>query len=140
VTRQDAETIRESYEALNRGDVDGALEALHDDVEWHESRELPETGSYHGLAAVRGLLAQFLESWNELHQEVEEVIEAGPKLVACLHLSAKGRESGATVDARYAHVWTMREGKAARVDAYYDREEALAAARAGSNRDAANKA
>ena len=31
------------------------------------------------------------------------------------------------MDARYAHVWTMRDGLGARVDAYYERDRALAA-------------
>jgi len=42
-----------------------------------------------------------------------------------IHLTAVGRESGAEVNARYAHLWTMREDRAARVDAYYDTEKAL---------------
>jgi ketosteroid isomerase-like protein len=125
VSREDAGTVRASYEALNRGDVDGALDALHPDVEWRESRELPETDIYRGIAAVRKLLDAFQESWLEFRQDVDDSIEAGDKVVVLLHLSARGRESGAQVDARYAHVWTMRDGKGVRVDAYYDREEAL---------------
>jgi ketosteroid isomerase-like protein len=140
VSREDVETVRASYEALNRGDIDGSQEALHPDVEWRESRELPETGVYHGRASVRRFLEEFLESWDEFRQDVEEVIEADGKVVVFLHLSARGRESGVSVDARYAHVWTMRDGKAVRVDAYYDREEALEAARSGRARGAANKA
>jgi uncharacterized protein len=140
VTRADAETVRRSYEALNRGDIDGALEALDPEVEWRESRELPETGTYHGRDAVRRFLEQFLESWHEFRQDVEELIEADDKVVVFLHLSARGRESGALVDARYAHVWAMRDAKAVQVDAYYDRQEALEAAREGPARDTANKA
>lgn len=140
MTKEDAETVRRSYDALNRGDIDAALEALHPDVEWRESRELPETGTYRSRAAVRRFLEQFLESWEEFRQDVEEVIEAESKVVVFLHLSARGRESGALVDARYAHVWTMRGGSAVQVDAYYDREEALEAAREGPARGTANKA
>jgi ketosteroid isomerase-like protein len=39
--------------------------------------------------------------------------------------TAIGRDSGAEVNARYAHLWTLRDGRGGEVDAYYDREKAL---------------
>jgi ketosteroid isomerase-like protein len=118
------EIVRASYEALNRGDVAAALDALAPDVEWHESSVLPERDIYRGRESVRGLLQDFQESWDEFHQDLEDAVEREDKVAVFIHLSAKGRESGAEVDARYAHVWTMRDGKGVRVDGYYDREEA----------------
>ena len=47
-----------------------------------------------------------------------------------IHLEAEGQGSGIEVKSRYAHLWQLSEGKGARVDAYYDREQALAALRA----------
>ena len=44
-----------------------------------------------------------------------------------IHLEATGRGSNAVVDARYAHLWTVAGAQGIRVDAYYDRAEALAA-------------
>jgi ketosteroid isomerase-like protein len=44
-----------------------------------------------------------------------------------IHLEATGRGSAADVDARYAHLWTVSDGKGVRVDAFYDRDEAVAA-------------
>jgi ketosteroid isomerase-like protein len=46
-----------------------------------------------------------------------------------INLTARGRGSGAEVDARYAHVWTIREAKGVRVDAYDDPEDAVRAIR-----------
>ena len=123
----DAEIVRGAYDALNRGDVAGALAALDADAEWYESPALPETGSYHGRSAIQSFLQQFLQSWERFHQEPEEVVSAGDKLGVFIHLTATGKGSGAPVDARYAHVWTMRDGVGVRVDAFYDREAALAA-------------
>jgi ketosteroid isomerase-like protein len=48
-------------------------------------------------------------------------------VLANIHLTAIGRESGAEVKARYSHLWTMRDGRGVAVDAYYDRERALLA-------------
>jgi hypothetical protein len=47
-----------------------------------------------------------------------------------IHLTAIGRGSGVHVNAHYAHLWTMREGLGAAVDAFYDAEKALAELRA----------
>ena len=126
---EDVESVQGSYEALNRGDVDGAVAMLAPEAEWHESEALPDAGVYRGRDAVREFLDEFLESWERFHQEVEEVVTEGDRVALMIHLTAKGRGSGAEVDARYAHVWTVREGKGVRVDAYYDRDAALGAIR-----------
>jgi uncharacterized protein len=116
-----------SYEALNEGDIDGAMAALAEDAEWHESEALPDTGVYRGRDAIRAFLTEFLASWDRFHQTVEETKTAGDRVALLIRLEAKGRGSEAEVDARYAHVWTLRDGRGVRVDAYYDRDEALAA-------------
>jgi uncharacterized protein len=127
VSSPDLETVISSYEALNRGDLDAAMEALAEDAEWHESEALPETGVYRGRQTIRRFLTDFLGSWERFHQEIEETRVSGDRVAVLIHLQARGRESAADVDARYAHVWRLREGRGVRVDAYYDRAEALAA-------------
>jgi uncharacterized protein len=127
VAAADVETVTASYEALNRGDVDGALAALAEDAEWHESEALPETGVYRGRETIRRFLTDFLASWERFHQEIEETHLSDDRVAVLIHLRARGRESAAEVDARYAHVWQLRDGRGVRVDAYYDRDEALAA-------------
>jgi ketosteroid isomerase-like protein len=116
-----------SYEALNRGDIDAAMEALAEDAEWHESEALPDTGVYRGREAIRSFLTHFLDSWERFHQTVEEVRAEGNRVLVMIHLEATGRGSAADVDAQYAHLWTVSGGRGIRVDAFYDRDEALAA-------------
>jgi ketosteroid isomerase-like protein len=125
----DAEMVASSYDALNEGDVDAAMEALADDAEWHESEVLPDTGVYEGKAAIREFLTEFLHSWERFHQTVEEVRQEGDRVLVMIHLQATGRGSAADVDARYAHLWTMGGGRGVRVDAFYDRDEAAEALR-----------
>jgi len=129
----DLRVLENAYQALNAGDAQAALHVLDADAEWHESSYIPDTGVYRGRAAIGAWLREFLESWEEFHQEVEEMFDAGDRVVLFLHLVAKGKLSGAIVDARYAHVWTMRNGKGTRVDGYVNREEALEAAREAVN-------
>jgi ketosteroid isomerase-like protein len=121
------DAIVASYEALNEQDIDTAMKALADDAEWHESEVLPDTGVYRGKDAIRAFLTDFLASWERFHQTVEEVREEGDRVLVMIHLRATGRGSNADVDARYAHLWRVSGGKGIRVDAYYDRDEAVAA-------------
>ena len=55
----------------------------------------------------------------------EQIDAAGDKVFLFLHVGRAAEGSGIEVEARYAHVWTMRGGKGVRVDAYADRELAL---------------
>ncbi len=121
------DAIVASYEALNRGDIDVAMEALAEDAEWHESEVLPDTGVYRGRDAIRAFLTEFLGSWERFHQTIEEVRQEGDRVLVMIHLEATGRGSTADVDARYAHLWTVSGTRGIRVDAFYDRAEALAA-------------
>lgn len=126
--RTEAAVVTASYEALNRGDIDAAMEALAEDAEWHESGAVPGAGGhYEGRESIRTFLTDFLASWESFDQEIVEVREAGERIAVFIHLTAVGAGSSAKVDARYAHVWTMRGGRGARVDAFYDRDGALAA-------------
>jgi ketosteroid isomerase-like protein len=126
---RDVRAVRDSYDALNSGDIEATLAVTAPDVEWHESSALPDAGVYRGRDALRSFLEEFLQSWERFHQEVEEVVVEGDRAALMIHLTARGRGSGAEVDARYAHVWTVRDGLGVRVDAYYDRDAALRATR-----------
>jgi uncharacterized protein len=125
VSETAVDTIRASYAALNQGDVQTALDALHREAVWRESPELPGGDAFEGRAAIEEFLEGFLEQWDVFHQQVESTLHEGDRVLVNIHLTAVGRESGAEVNARYTHIWTMREGRGARVDAYYDTEKAL---------------
>jgi ketosteroid isomerase-like protein len=103
------------------------MNALAEDAEWHESEVLPDTGIYRGREAIRSFLTDFLASWERFDQTVEEVRREGDRVLVLIHLEATGRGSAADVDARYAHLWTVSGGRGVRVDAFYDRDEALEA-------------
>jgi uncharacterized protein len=126
-TSADVQRVESSYEALNGGDIDGTVTVLHDDAKWVEHSDLPEAGTYEGVATIRSFLEQFLESWDELHQEIEDRMVRGHCALLFIHLRARGTGSGIEVDSRFAHLWQLSDGKGARVDAYYDRDQALAA-------------
>ena len=121
------DAVRASYEAVNRGEIEAAMEALAPEAEWHESGALPEPPVHRGRDAIAAFLTDFLAQWESFEQELVEVRESGDKIGVFIHLTAVGRDSRIEVDARYAHVWTIRDGVGVRVDAYYERANAEAA-------------
>jgi ketosteroid isomerase-like protein len=124
VTAHDVETVKGAYAALNAGDAPAALGILDENAEWHEHSELPEAGTYQGRAKIEAFLASFLDSWDEFIQEIEGVDEANDKVAVHLHMRGQGKGSGIDVETRYVHIWTMRDGRGVRVDAYYDPNQA----------------
>lgn len=124
---RERDVVKASYEAVGRGDVEAAMEALAPDAEWHESGVLPEPDVHRGRDSIAAFLGDFLAQWERFDQEIVEVVEAGDKVGVFIHLTATGRGSGAEVDTRYAHIWTMRDGVGVRVDAYYEESNARAA-------------
>jgi uncharacterized protein len=123
--RDDVELLKSAYEALNRGDTEAALAVLEPGAEWAEHSTLPEAGTYRGREEIKVFLERFLESWLEFRQEVERVVEGGDRVALLLHSFAVGKGSGVEVESRYAHVWTMRDGRGTRVDTYDDLTSAL---------------
>ena len=124
------ELLKGSYAALNRRDIDGTMAVLDEDAKWVEHSDLPEAGSYEGRETIRAFLEQFLDSWDDFDQQIEEVHTEEDCVLLFIRLTASGRGSGIDVQSRYAHLWIMRDDRAVRVDAYYDRDSALAALRA----------
>jgi ketosteroid isomerase-like protein len=60
--------------------------------------------------------------------ELEEVIDAGDRVVAIQHETAIHKASSAGIDRRTASIYTIRDGRAVRIDNYLDPAEALEAA------------
>jgi ketosteroid isomerase-like protein len=65
--------------------------------------------------------------FDEFTTVVEEMIDAGDRVIACHRMRGKGRESGVEIDTRLVQVVTVRGGKQVRIDDYWTRDEALEA-------------
>ena len=116
------------YEGFNSGDMAAALELLDEDFEFREPAAFPGALVYKGRDGFIKALRNATSVFDEVDVAVEQVLEAGNRVVVFVHISGVGKESGAPVEMRVAHVWTMHDGKATRMQVYLDRGEALAAA------------
>jgi ketosteroid isomerase-like protein len=99
-----------------------------------ESKLSPELGE-RVLSGVQGL-EMFVEAleqdFSEFHYDAEEFEEIGDDEVLVLgRIFARARATGMPLSGEFGHIWTVRDGLVARVEAHRDRKEARRAAGAG---------
>jgi hypothetical protein len=80
-----------------------------------------------GLGSLRTLWLDWLDPWESYRTEIDDVIDAGDEVVVLPR--DYGRRAGMDVEVNVlgATVWTVRNGKVARVAFYLHRSEALEA-------------
>ena len=113
---------RSSYEAFGRGDLDGALAMMHDDIEWHQAQGLPHGGIYHGLANVRAAIFDPLDEawWEDFDATPTEFLVGGDHVVVLGRYTGRGKQTGAPLDIPFAHVWHFSGGRAVRFHQFTD--------------------
>ncbi len=116
------EAVRSSYEAFGRGDLDGALAMMDDEIEWHQAQGLPHGGLYRGLAAVRAAVFDPLDEewWEDFRADPDEVIGLGDDVIVLGRYTARAKATGAPLDVPFAHVWRFRDGRAVRFHQFTD--------------------
>lgn len=117
-----AERVRASYEAFERGDREGALEAFADDVVWEQAQGLPHGGTYVGLDEVRRNVFAPLttEWWTTFSAAPDEVIDAGEDVVVLGRYRGLARDGERRLDVPFVHVWSFDAGRAVRFRQFLD--------------------
>jgi uncharacterized protein len=130
VSESNVEIVRGIYAALAKmsdyGDVRVLVERMvTPDVEWAPI-EAPRT--FHGLAGVEEAFGAWFEAMEEFEVTLEEILDAGERVLAVTQHTARGKGSGLAADQRVFQVFTLRDGKVARFEEFADRGDALEAA------------
>jgi ketosteroid isomerase-like protein len=124
---ENARLIREGYAALNRLDVEWLSARMDPDLEFASRFSGLSGRTYKGLGAFEQWFADVTESWESIEQTPERLVDLDAERTAVeVRFKARGRGSGVEVDQRIAFVFTVRDGKVARIDPYDSLEDALA--------------
>lgn len=126
IAAADVSTVRAVYDAWARGDGEFVLAHVDPDVELVESPLLPWGGVHAGAAGVRRFLGTRGAHVDALF-EVERLVPAGDRVVSIGRSRGTVRSGGAAFDVPAVHVWTLRDGRILRVEAYVDTPAMLAA-------------
>lgn len=116
---QQTEIIRAFYDALSNGDAARAMALMADDIEWITMWHYKVDGLGPQKVA-EGLLVPLMAEWSAFALTPTEYIAEGETVVTLGRFVGVHRTSGKPVDAGYAHVWTVRDGRIARFRQYID--------------------
>jgi ketosteroid isomerase-like protein len=127
VSGENVEVVRRAIEAFNRRDLVAATRGNVPDIEvdWSRSSGV-EAGIYRGRAAVSRFWNTFFEVFDRVVVTPEELIDHDDDVMVVDRTRMWGRD-GIEVEARNAHVVTLRDGRVVRWVMYRSRQEALKA-------------
>ena len=140
MSQENVEIVRRIYAALDVS-VPGSVSTvsvptepfgtlIDSQVEWNFPREFPDLAEpsygYEGAKQYRRTIAEVLDDYRMVP---ERFIDAGDdRVLVFSREGGRGKGSGAEVFTHLtAHVWTVKDGKAVRMQSYWERADALQA-------------
>ena len=123
--------IRGIYDAFAAGDVPGVLGRMSPDIVWNEAENFiyADGNPYSGPEAVlNGVFARCIGEWDGFSANPEEYLDVGDTVVVLGRYTGVNKATGQPLDAQLAHVWRVRDGKAAAFQQYTDTLQAARAA------------
>ena len=112
VNATDRETLRRAYAAFNARDIEGALAAMHPDVEWANGMD---GGFVHGHREVR---EYWTRQWGVIDPHVEPkklTLDAG-RIVVDVHQIVRDPAGTVIADRMVQHVYELAEGLVRRME------------------------
>jgi ketosteroid isomerase-like protein len=111
--------VRSFYDKLSIGDAPGALGLMAPDIEWTTMWHYKVDGRGPEKVA-EGLFKPLMAEWSSFSLVPTEFITEGETVVSLGDFIGVHGTTGKTSNARYAHVWTVRDGKIAAFRQYID--------------------
>jgi ketosteroid isomerase-like protein len=105
---QNIAVVHRLYEA--RGNPEIVRQVLAPDVRWEVVPGFPSSDVYIGLAGVGDFFTRLFNDFEDWRTEPSEFFEGGDRIIAIGTYSGRAKATGKTFKARFAHVWTLREG------------------------------
>jgi uncharacterized protein len=119
MSQQNVEILRAVYERWTRGDF-RTPEVFDPDVDVVWAPAVLDVGTARGLAGLEAGLREWFKAWDHVRMQAEEYIVLEDRVLVLLTAYGRGRGSGIETEGKYAHVWTMRDGKATRIEGFTD--------------------
>jgi ketosteroid isomerase-like protein len=126
--------LRTAYEGFADGDMKAVLSVMDPEIEWDATDALAHTGMFHGHDGVVDYISSMSEAWQEYDLVPEGFTESSDGRHVMVLGTVRGRlVSGQDVDARFAHVLQLEDGRVTRLKVCLDREAALREMPAGAS-------
>jgi ketosteroid isomerase-like protein len=98
--------LREALAAWNCQDTEAVMEYVNEDVVWRTGGQIPDLEAvYEGRDGVRRFFEQFVEPWEEISIEIEDVLDDREDQIFCIvNFHATGR-GGIEVEGRFFQIY-----------------------------------
>jgi ketosteroid isomerase-like protein len=123
VSEANVHVVRAIYERLRAGDLEGGLALIDRDFEGRDRPEIPDPQVWRGHQGVLDSLRTSFDEFDSVDFVPEEFLDEGDRVVVVFRFQGVGRGSGLRIDERLYHVWTVRDGKALRMEVHTARPE-----------------
>jgi uncharacterized protein len=128
MSQENLEIVRRGYEAFERGDIQTVLSLLDPEIEARVDPSLPDWEPYYGHEAFMSFLQAWLEPWETYRIEIDDLIDVGDRVLVVVRELGRRKDTEFELEQRGYAVWTLKDGKAVRLDSFYEWSEALEAA------------
>ncbi|MES4904802.1 MULTISPECIES: nuclear transport factor 2 family protein [unclassified Streptomyces] len=119
---QNIEAIQACYAGFRDRDIEGILAGMHPDVEWVHPDGMAKYGlggTKLGHAGIKEFLAHVPTVLGGMKLNPQEFIEQGDRVIVLGTREVTSR-TGTTATLDFLHSWTMRDGKAMRMEDIFD--------------------
>jgi ketosteroid isomerase-like protein len=121
-TQENKQLVIEAYQQYQNGEIQALLERYHEDAEWitPESELLPFSGDFHGKSGIAEFFAKLDAAVQTNRFEPTQFIAEGDQVVVTGEASWVAKPTGRQYDSSWVHMFSLRDGKVARFEAFYD--------------------
>ena len=126
MSQEDVRVVQGIFDAAARDDLEGMLRPVSEDVIVHDPTRV-DAGIYHGLEG----LVTWMAEWSEIYDwgiEAEQFMDAGDRVVVLARWRNQDSSGRIELLSPFGMVFTVADGRVARVDYFNDRSAALEAA------------
>jgi uncharacterized protein len=126
-----SDIVKGIYAAFGKGDVPAVLGTFEPGIQWNEAENFlyADGNPYAGPQAVlEGVFQRIVSDVEGFTLAPEHFIDGGDAVVVEGRYRGTMKSTGTPVDAQFAHVWRMRDGKVIRFQQYTDTKQWASAA------------
>lgn len=130
MSQSNREIIVSVYAAFARGDGPTVLSNFDSAIVWTEAENFPyaDRNPYVGpMAVAEGVFFRLAFEWDNFQAVPSEYLDAGDRIIALGRYYGTYKATKIALDAQFAHIWTLRDGKITAFQQYTDTAQAVRA-------------
>jgi uncharacterized protein len=123
---KNGDIVKALYDAFGKGDVAAVLGAFDPEIQWREAENFlyADGNPYTGPQAVaEGVFQRIVSDVENFAVLPERYVVGGDTVVAEGRYRGTMKTTGTPVDAQFAHIWQLRDGKVVRFQQYTDTKQ-----------------